>query len=364
MAELIVEPDAEVVQSYPRRQATAQTLKLMGSLPPQAEGVEQLVIDRLHDLADSGHPPPQALGPAPLAGVAFGWMDNLCSVAFEPPEVVLGPLKTLVCYVGSGADRAHASQPRIWAGSNGEEGFRHLLVGDGGSCETEAGNDPGRVDRGEQAKALIPAQAVRPTDVSIPGQPSMPPALAIPDRHRRAIQGLVRALLCNREKARQMRDESLDELGTGAHQAVELRAVGHSGESLAQVSLSVAVEISLAGETAPTSKDGQGNDLALGEGGIGNGSPFWRLGVAEVVDHNVEYGEEGVHIEHKESVSFPSGSVSKPTLMCGHLPLKFRSNNSHQAFKETGVLLNEETKSQQGGKRNDVCVHCGGCRVI
>jgi len=99
-----------------------------------------------------------------------------------------------------------------------------------------------------------------------------------------------------------MRDESLDELRTGAHQAVELRAVGQSGESLAQVSLSVAVEIPLAGETAPTGKDGQGKHLALGEGGLGTGPPFWRLGVAEVVDHNVEYGEEGVHIEHKESV--------------------------------------------------------------
>ena len=88
-----------------------------------------------------------------------------------------------------------------------------------------------------------------------------------------------------------MQHESLDELRTGAHQAVELRAVGKSGESLAQVSLSVAVEIPLAGETTLTSKDGQGKH-------------FWRLGVAEVIDHNVEYGEEGVHIEHEESVPY------------------------------------------------------------
>jgi hypothetical protein len=126
-----------------------------------------------------------------------------------------------------------------------------------------------------------------------------------------------------------MQHESLDELRTGAHRAVELRAFGQSGESLAQVSLGVAVEIPLAGKTAPTSKDGQGNHLALGEGGFGTGPPFWRLGVAEVVDHNVEYGEEGVHIEHKESVLFPWGSGSKPTLMCGHLPLKLRRDNSH-----------------------------------
>src|SRR5215204_6348166 len=48
------------------------------------------------------------------------------------------------------------------------------------------------------------------------------------------------------------------------------------------------------------------------------------MGVAEVVDHNVQCGEEGVHIEHKSSVPFPWGSGSKPTLVCGHLPLKLR----------------------------------------
>jgi hypothetical protein len=54
--------------------------------------------------------------------------------------------------------------------------------------------------------------------------------------------------------------------------------------------------------------------------------------LAEVVDHNVKCGEEGVHIDH-ESVPFPSGLVSKPTLVRGHLPLKSSPDNSHQAFK-------------------------------
>jgi hypothetical protein len=55
--------------------------------------------------------------------------------------------------------------------------------------------------------------------------------------------------------------------------------------------------------------------------------------VAEVVNHNVECGEEGVHIDHEELVPFPKGSGGKPTLACGHLPLKFPTDNSHQAFK-------------------------------
>jgi hypothetical protein len=36
--------------------------------------------------------------------------------------------------------------------------------------------------------------------------------------------------------------------------------------------------------------------------------------------------------------SFPSGLGGKPTLECGHLPLKFRTGNSHQAFKRGGGM--------------------------
>jgi hypothetical protein len=35
------------------------------------------------------------------------------------------------------------------------------------------------------------------------------------------------------------------------------------------------------------------------------GPPFWRLGLAEVVCDEVECSEEGVHVEHEESVPFP-----------------------------------------------------------
>ena len=49
-----VESHAEVVQGHPRRQARSQTPNVVGALPPQAEGIEQLVVDRLHYLTDAG----------------------------------------------------------------------------------------------------------------------------------------------------------------------------------------------------------------------------------------------------------------------------------------------------------------------
>jgi hypothetical protein len=102
-------------------------------------------------------------------------------------------------------------------------------------------------DGSKQAKAFVPAQTIAPADVGVVGQPSMPATLAVPDGHRRAIQSLVRTLSCV-QKAHQMQDESLDELCAGAHKAVELRAIGQGRERVPQISLSVAIEIPLAGE--------------------------------------------------------------------------------------------------------------------
>jgi hypothetical protein len=92
---LVVEPDPEVVQCHPRRQPRSQTLKVVGTLSPQAEGIEQLVVDSLDDLPYPGNPPPQALGPASLTGVALGRMDHIRTIAFEPAPVVLRALEAL-----------------------------------------------------------------------------------------------------------------------------------------------------------------------------------------------------------------------------------------------------------------------------
>src|SRR5215211_2469566 len=121
----------------------------------------------------------------------------------------------------------------------------------------------------------------------------------------------------------------------------------------------VAVEIPLAGESGEVGEDSKGNHFAGAEGGVGSGaSLLLRAGVAEIVDHNVECGEEGVHIDHGP-VPFPLGSGSKPTLVRGHLPLKFRVDNSHQTFKAyTAVRTSLKLRPHDVRKPRDrlVCV--------
>jgi len=78
----------------------------------------------------------------------------------------------------------------------------------------------------------------------------------------------------------------LDGVRTQAHEPVEPGALGQGGKRASQMALGVAVEVSLAGEPRRAGEDGEGDDLALGKGGIGTGttSPLGAVGVAEVID--------------------------------------------------------------------------------
>jgi hypothetical protein len=161
---MVVEPDTKVVQRHPRRQSSTQTLDLVGTLLPEAEGVEELVIDRLDDLTYPSNPSPQTLGPG-LLGVSLGRVNNLRPVAFEPTLMVLGALETFVGYVRATTERADATQPGVRSGSYGEEGLGQGLVGRGSRCKTKARDHSARLNRGQQREPLVPTQSVGPTDV-------------------------------------------------------------------------------------------------------------------------------------------------------------------------------------------------------
>jgi hypothetical protein len=160
----------------------------------------------------------------------------VCPVGLEPPSVVFYALETFVGYVGPQGDRAHTRELGVRVASHSEEGFCHPLVGGTGGPKAEPGDDPGGVCGGEQAKALVPSEAVGPSDVGVARKPSMPSTLTVPDGHRRAVQCLIGAL-SYLQKGRQMQDESLDELCVGAYAAVELGAVWQGGEGRAQAAL-------------------------------------------------------------------------------------------------------------------------------
>src|SRR5215218_6551232 len=140
------------MQSYPRRQSSSQTPDLVGPLLPQAEGVKQLVVNRLYDLTNAGDPPSEPLRPR-LLGVALGRMDDLGSVAFQPTPMIVFSLKAFVCDVGSQEGRACAFEPRVGISPQREEGLVQWLIGGRGRAETETRYYPGGLYSGQKREA-------------------------------------------------------------------------------------------------------------------------------------------------------------------------------------------------------------------
>lgn len=165
----------------------------------------------------------------------------------------------------------------------------------------------------QQLEVLVPPQATGPADVRAAGEPPVPAVLGVADGHSRGIDGPVGAPL-GPHRARQVQGDLLDEARATTHQAVELGAVGQGGESVEEVLGGVAVEVPLASEAPPAGEEGQGDDLALGEGRLGPGTrPLRREGVAEVVDDDVECSEEGVRVERGgRFLSLRDRSASRP----------------------------------------------------
>jgi len=128
----------------------------MRPLPPQAKGVEQLVVGALYDLADGGHPSPQMLG-AGLERVSFGRMDDARPVALSPAAVVLGSFETFVGYVGSRGDRSYTGKASVRLSPHSKESLGHLLVGGRGGSKAQTRDDSSGICSGEQRKAFVPS---------------------------------------------------------------------------------------------------------------------------------------------------------------------------------------------------------------
>src|SRR5688572_18164204 len=97
-AELCIQPDAEVMQGNLCGQARVKTAEIMGPFTVQAEGMMELLVHGLHNLAYPSHPATEPLGPRCLA-IALGRTDDLGSVEPPPPRMCRLPLKAFVDHI-------------------------------------------------------------------------------------------------------------------------------------------------------------------------------------------------------------------------------------------------------------------------
>lgn len=66
--------------------------------------------------------------------------------------------------------------------AHGEECLGSLLVGGRSSTEAKARDDARGINGREQTETFVPSQAIGPSNVCAPGQPSFAPTLGIPKR--------------------------------------------------------------------------------------------------------------------------------------------------------------------------------------
>src|SRR5579884_2307967 len=262
---LPVEPNTKVMQSDLGRQAGLKAVQGMGTLARQAEGVVQLVINGLDDLAQPCQPAPPGLGPLLLAAL-MRRTDHLDTVHALPVAMHLLTGKALVGDVDPFGRRPDTAQTLAGKSSGGKKGFGQRVVIATGRGKAKAGNNARRTDGGEQMKALIPAHAVAPADIGLPGQPATPTPFGITGGYSRTIQGFVEAVL-GLHLLHQIQSKGHDHLAVAALQPIELLTFGQGGKSRLQVALGIAVKGPFTGELPPLPKNRQGHHLATRQRG-------------------------------------------------------------------------------------------------
>src|SRR5262245_62012576 len=163
-AELLIQPDTEVMQGDLCCQTCPKPAELMGSLPVQAKGMKELVVDRLDDLPDPRPPATQRLWPWGLA-IPLGRTEDLSAGGLPPLRLVHLPLKALVDDIGATGGGSHARQPRMGLAAHGKEGVRQRLVFGARRAKGKAGDHSYGVDRQEEMQPFIPTQAVAPANI-------------------------------------------------------------------------------------------------------------------------------------------------------------------------------------------------------
>src|SRR5215471_1818693 len=93
-AELVIDPDAEVMQGNLGGQARLQPAERMGPFPIQPEAMMELIVNGLHNLANAREPAPPRLGPRCLTVPPWS-ANDLGPVGHPPCRMVRLALKAL-----------------------------------------------------------------------------------------------------------------------------------------------------------------------------------------------------------------------------------------------------------------------------
>src|SRR5690348_836973 len=122
-----IEPETKVMQTHFGRQTSLKACQIMRPFLPQAEGVEQFVVDRFDDLPQPGQPATPLFGPFPLTALSRG-SDDFGSVQLSPLGVRLVSCEALIRHVDAQRLGPDAGQCTGRLSPCRKEGFGQPLI--------------------------------------------------------------------------------------------------------------------------------------------------------------------------------------------------------------------------------------------
>src|SRR5260221_3907684 len=214
VVELQIEPDAKIVQSYFRSQASLKTGHVMRTFASQAKGIQQLVVHGLDDLPQTGQPTTQSFGPALLAPW-MRWGDQVHLIPVLPllPRPI--SCKPFVSHIRAVSRQASTRQAWRRRATSCKQSSCQMLIMGAGASEAEPGNHSLGCYTEQEMEAFVPAEAITPADIGLTCQPAQPAPLRITSRGSGAVENLVGRVLPS-HKLHQKQRESRDRVAMGS----------------------------------------------------------------------------------------------------------------------------------------------------
>ncbi len=192
LAQMQIEPDAEIVQPDFGRQASLKARQVVRTLTGLAKGIQKSVVDGLNDLSKAGQPASQRFEPVDALTALMRRRHQVHLMLVQPPTSRSFSGKAFACYIAALSRLTCTGQTRGGLLASGKQYGDQLLIMGAGRPKVKPGDDSHRSDTQQQMKAFIPAEAITPPNICLHDIPAGAMTFGIPRQRRCTLQHFTR----------------------------------------------------------------------------------------------------------------------------------------------------------------------------
>ncbi len=136
-----IEPETKIVQSHFGGQASLKPRQVIGTLPCQTEGIQELVVDGFDDLPQACQPAKPRFGPRDSSARLMRWSNQIDLVLLLPPKSWPRTRKAFVGYIRPLSRQATAKPLWRRCVTSSKQGSCQVLIMRARTSKAKAGND-------------------------------------------------------------------------------------------------------------------------------------------------------------------------------------------------------------------------------